>query len=185
MKIPPQAKRVFKGVIFDVYQWEQEMFDGSKVIFEKIKRPYTVEVIPVYEGKILVALQEQPTRPLSYSLFGGRVDEGEDELSAAKRELLEEAGLASEDWELFKIDDPSSKIDWKVYYFIARNCKKTAEQKLDAGEKIQIKTMSFDEFINLMSSGETHDNQLVADILRMKLEPSKLEEFKKKLFKNI
>ena len=32
-KIPNNAKRVFKGVIFDVYQWEQEVFDGmSKLI---------------------------------------------------------------------------------------------------------------------------------------------------------
>ena len=37
MKVPKQAKRVFKGVIFDVYQWEQEMFDGTKEIFEKLK----------------------------------------------------------------------------------------------------------------------------------------------------
>jgi 8-oxo-dGTP pyrophosphatase MutT (NUDIX family) len=182
MKIPPQAKKVFKGVIFDVYQWEQEMFDGSKTIFERLKRPYTAEVIPVYNGKILIALQEQSAHLLGYSLFGGRVDEGENELSAAKRELLEEAGLASEDWELFETYDTGSKIDWKVYYYIARNCKKIAEQKLDAGEKIEIKAVTFAEFINIVASGETHDHQLVADILRMKLEPSKLEEFKKKLF---
>lgn len=182
MKIPPQAKKVFKGVIFDVYQWEQEMFDGSKAIFERLRRPYTVGVIPVYEDKILIALQEQPTSPLGYSLFGGMINVGEDELSAAKREFLEEAGLVSEDWELFRNFDIDSKVDWKVYYFIARNCKKVAEQKLDAGEKIQIKPVSFDEFINLMASGETRDYQLVADILRMKLDPEMLEEFKRKLF---
>lgn len=182
MKIPPQAKKVFKGVIFDVYQWEQEMFDGSKAIFERLRRPYTVGVIPVYEDKILIALQEQPTNSLGYSLFGGMINVGEDELSAAKRELLEEAGLVSEDWELFRNFDIDSKVDWKVYYFIARNCKKVAEQKLDVGEKIQIKPISFDEFINLMTSGETSDYQLVADILRMKLDPVMLEEFKRKLF---
>ncbi len=38
MKIPPNAKRVFKGIIFDVYQWQQKMFDGSKETFEMLKR---------------------------------------------------------------------------------------------------------------------------------------------------
>ncbi len=28
-KIPPQAKRVFEGIVFDVYQWEQVLLDGK------------------------------------------------------------------------------------------------------------------------------------------------------------
>ncbi|KKP89624.1 MAG: NUDIX hydrolase [Candidatus Moranbacteria bacterium GW2011_GWC2_37_73] len=32
--IPEHAKKVFSGTFFDVYQWEQEMFDGSKKIKE-------------------------------------------------------------------------------------------------------------------------------------------------------
>ena len=32
--IPENAKKVFTGQVFDVYQWEQEMFDGSKATFE-------------------------------------------------------------------------------------------------------------------------------------------------------
>lgn len=34
MKIPSTAKRVFKGIIFDVYRWEQEMFDETTSTFE-------------------------------------------------------------------------------------------------------------------------------------------------------
>ncbi|MFZ2149837.1 MAG: hypothetical protein WAV15_01615 [Minisyncoccia bacterium] len=31
--IPPDAKRVFRGVVFDVYHWEQELYDGARTIF--------------------------------------------------------------------------------------------------------------------------------------------------------
>ena len=59
--IPDNAKKVFGGVLFDVYQWEQELFDGTKTIFEKLKRPDTVVVFPVLDdGKILLTEQEQP-----------------------------------------------------------------------------------------------------------------------------
>jgi len=34
--IPEDAKKVFKGEIFDVYQWELEGYDGKMRIFEKI-----------------------------------------------------------------------------------------------------------------------------------------------------
>jgi hypothetical protein len=79
--IPENAKLAFKGKIFDVYQWEQEMYDGSKTIFEKIKRPDTVVVFPVLDdGTILLTEQEQPGREPFIDAPGGRVDEGEEGL---------------------------------------------------------------------------------------------------------
>jgi len=32
--VPEEAKLVFKGIIYDVYQWEQKMFDGTFSTFE-------------------------------------------------------------------------------------------------------------------------------------------------------
>ena|SRR3989344_5917123 len=97
MKIPIQAKKVFDGKIFDVYQWRQEMFDGTTEIFEMIKRSGTIQIIPTIGSKILLSYEEQPTKPKTYTFLGGRQEEGEDVLVAAKRELKEEAGLESDD----------------------------------------------------------------------------------------
>src|SRR3989344_9686996 len=91
--IPGHAKRVFKGVLFDVYQWEQKMFDGSTAIFEKLKRPDTVVVFPVLpDGRIILTEQEQPGKEAFIGATGGRVDVGEEILQTAHRELLEESG---------------------------------------------------------------------------------------------
>jgi ADP-ribose pyrophosphatase len=145
--IPEHAKRVFKGVIFDVYQWEQEMFDGSIEIFEGLKRPNTVMVIPMIGDRVYYAYQEQPSHEPFLSLLGGRGDEGEAPLETAKRELLEEAGLESDEWvELRKYSIPG-KFEWDVYYFVARNCRKTANQSLDCGEKIEIREIDLDGFL--------------------------------------
>src|SRR3989344_9504870 len=100
--MPDNAKRVFKGVIFDVYQWEQEMFDGSKATFEKLKRPDTVVIFGVLpDGKIILTEQEQPSKEPFIGATGGRVDEGEEILAAAKRELLEESGYEAEEFILW------------------------------------------------------------------------------------
>ncbi len=40
----PEAKRVFKGVRFDVYQWKQKRYDGTKATFELIKRADSIIV---------------------------------------------------------------------------------------------------------------------------------------------
>lgn len=42
--VPDAAQHVFEGMIFDVYQWPQKLFDGSEHTFEMLKRPDTVVV---------------------------------------------------------------------------------------------------------------------------------------------
>ena len=110
-------------------------------------------------------------------------DEGEKPLESAKRELLEESGLTSDDWELFSVYEPVSKIEWKFYTFIARNCKKVAKPHLDPGEKIKTKKVSFDEFLKIVDSEKFRNKYFANELFRMKFE-NKLEDFKKKLFKN-
>lgn len=181
-KLPPQAKCVFKGVIFDVYQWEQEMFDGSHETFEMLKRPDTVAVITVVGDKILVGEQEQPGIARFVSLPGGRVEMGEEPLVAAKRELLEETGYASADWEPWFSFEPHQKIEWAVHCYIARAAKKVQEPHLDAGEKITTKLISFDEFIKLSEDDHFWGSKFQATLLHLRLDPAKLAAFKKKLF---
>src|SRR3990167_7476624 len=128
-KIPENAKRVFKGQIFDIYQWEQEMYDGSTHTFERLKRPDTVIVIPLTtDEKIIICDQEQPAREPFLSMIGGMIDEGEEPLTAAKRELLEETGYEASEITLFDEFHPHIKLDWTVYTYLAKGCKKVAEQ---------------------------------------------------------
>jgi hypothetical protein len=86
-KIPEHAKKVFQGEIFEVWQWEQKLYDGSSQTFEMLRRADSTIVIAVTEEKtIVITEQMQPNweRPL-VSLPGGIVEHDEDALSAAKR----------------------------------------------------------------------------------------------------
>lgn len=180
-KIPQHAEKVFTGKIFDVYQWEQEMYDGSTETFEMIKRPNTIEVIATQNDKILLSRQSQPNKHNYLSLFGGRAEEGEPALATAKRELLEESGLESRDWELFKTYEPVHKMEWQVFTYIARNCKKIAEPHLDPGEKIEVIACTFDEFIDLVQDDAYWGTEFTLDVLKMK-DAGKLDQFRKQLF---
>jgi len=180
--ITKNAKKVFGGAIYDVYQWEQEMFDGSIATFEKLKRPDTATVIAVVGDKIILQEQEQPAKGFFLSLPGGRADKDEKTIDTAKRELLEETGYSSRDIMFWKTMHYSSTISWNDDYFIARDCKHVREENLDNGEKIKNKLISFDEFVMLSENESFRHRGLSAEILRMRLHPEKLEEFRKLLF---
>jgi len=182
MKIPKQAKKVFDGIIFNVYQWEQKMFDSTTETFEMLKRTNTIQIIPIMGDKIVLINEEQPTIRRSLGVVGGRQNKDEEPLECAKRELLEETGLISNDWELISTHEPYVKIEWTICRFVARNCKKQAEQKLDAGEKIELKLVDFGEFMRIIIDDDFRSKDIAFDILKMHYNNT-LEEFKQKLFK--
>lgn len=177
--IPENAKCVFKGKIFDTYQWEQIMYDGSTKIFEKLKRPDTVVVFPVLDdGNILLTEQEQPGKEPFIGACGGRVEDGEDILESAKREFLEETGYEASEYILWKSEHPASKIDWVVYFFIAKGCKKVSDQSLDGGEKIELKKVTFDELLQIGRDQKFMEKEIIPDLYEALLDHEKYTELK-------
>ena len=61
MSIPEHAKPVFTGNQFTIYQWEEDLFNGTKATFEAAKRPDSVKAIAVTKAHtILINQEEQP-----------------------------------------------------------------------------------------------------------------------------
>lgn len=179
--IPSHAKKVFQGVIFDVYQWPQKMYDGSIKTFEKIKRDDSAIIIPITtDGKIIIANEAQPGIKAEIGLLTGRIEKNETPLAGAKRELLEETGYTAKQWTLLESFQPVYKVDWAVYYFIAKGCQKVADQNLDIGEKIKLLYVNFDEFVKIILQQKETTN-LKVRILEARLDPKKMQALKKLL----
>ena len=178
-RIPPHATKVFSGQIFDVYQWQQPLFDNSLATFEALKRTGTVCVIPILDdGQILLTDQEQPDRGPFIGTAGGRVEPSEAPEQAALRELEEETGYTADKLELFDIAQPTGKIDWQIYTFLAKGCHKVSDPRLEAGERIKTFTGTFDEFVKLLAQDNFRDKEIVLKILKAK-ERGELEQVRK------
>jgi ADP-ribose pyrophosphatase len=182
-ELPQNAKRVFKGEIFEVWQWQQKVYDGSEKTFEVVKRPNTAQVIATVDDKILILDQEQPHRKDTFlSLPGGRCEEDEAPLDSAKRELLEETGYKSDNWTLWRRESPVGKMIWDIYTFIAKDCYKAEEPNLDEGERIEVKLITFEEFIDLADDPSFREKELQEQLLRAKYDSIVRAKLKKQLF---
>jgi 8-oxo-dGTP pyrophosphatase MutT (NUDIX family) len=149
--VPEHAQRVFEGKIYQVYQWDQQMFDGTTEVFEMLKRPDTIVVLAIKDNQLVVVLEQQPQfeRPL-YGLPMGRHDvETETEVEAAQRELREETGMIFNTWRLISVEQPQHKEEHFVYVYLATDFEEQVEQHLDAGEKITVELMDRDRALKV------------------------------------
>ncbi len=182
--IPEDAKLVFKGQLFDVYQWQQEMFDGSFATFERLRRKPSVNVVPITsDGKILMCDEEQPTRGKFVCIPGGQVEGEEDFEAAAMRELKEETGYEG-DFEFWMETTPyGNKVEWSVMSYVARNCKKVTDQHLDSGERISLRSVDFDTFVDIAISDPLFQNaEITLAVMDAMRKPDGLEKLRMFLF---
>lgn len=179
--IPAHAERVFEGVIFNVHQWQQEMFDGSTETFEMLSRPDIVDVLAVIDGKLVIIHEEQPVIGEFIDIPGGRHDHPEEShLSAAKREMLEETGMTFKNWRLVDVVQEPGKIQCFLYIFLASDLVDTVEPKLDAGEKIEVEQVELSEYRKLKEQGKLRSWPSILDKVDSIEDILALPEFKGK-----
>ncbi len=156
--LPPSAKQVFAGQIYNVHQWQQKLYDGSEATFEMLSRPDTIQVMGIKDHQLVVLKEQQPGLDQAfYGLPGGRHDvAGETELDAAKREMLEETGMSFSTWKLIDVIQPHTKIEWFVYLYVATGFTGQAPQHLDPGEKIDVELAGL-ERARTLAAGRSRD----------------------------
>ncbi len=181
---PPQgAKKVFTGVMYSIWQWQQKMYDGSYAVFEMIERADSAAAFVIKDGKILLQEQEQPDREHYFLSFpGGRIDPGETPEQGIVREVLEETGYQGPTVELWKMDVPSRKMSWAVYYYIIRDAKKVAEPFIQKGERFTLQWIDFEDLFKIIHEDHFRDRGLKIEFLTMEADPKKKEAFRTLLF---
>ncbi len=180
--IPPEAKKVFTGVIYDAYQWQQPFFDGSTATFERLRRHDSVVILPVTaEGRVLVAREQQPGSAWYQTLPCGNVDSGEAPDIAARRELLEETGYAPAELDFWFAHQVESRVDWAIFVFIAKACKKVAPQNAGPGERLELREISFDDFLKLATADDFQNINIAPKLLKAALDPVEMIALKKRL----
>jgi ADP-ribose pyrophosphatase len=115
-----------------------------------------VAVLPVtLDGSIVMVGQYRyPHGKTHWEIPAGRIDEGEEPLQAARRELLEETGHSAASFVPLPGFYPTNGISAHyAHAFIALDCEPTAELDLDDSEQLIVHTFSRQEAEALLDAG--------------------------------
>ncbi len=144
--------------------------DGN--IFEPFytysRRDYVVIVASDEDGNYLCVRQfRQGIREVTVEFPAGGIERNdgkeygerseaavEDALAAAKRELQEETGYRSDDWEhLLSIPSNATIADNYAHIFVAKNCKKLSDQSLDPMEFLNVEKYTAEQIEKMIYEG--------------------------------
>jgi ADP-ribose pyrophosphatase len=112
------------------------------------------------DSKVVIARQFRPgPEKIFEELPGGGVEQDEEPIVAAARELLEETGYASDEpLESLGVAYRDAYANETNHYYIARNCRQVnPEQSLDEGELVEICLIDIKQLLTNAKEGRMSD----------------------------
>ncbi|MDI3516022.1 MAG: ADP-ribose pyrophosphatase [Thermotogota bacterium] len=168
---PLEEESIFSGKIIRVSRYKVELSNGVRTTREVVRHPGAAAVLPYDHntGKVYLVTQFRfPINQMLLEVPAGKLDvEGEDPLSCAKRELLEETGIEAGRFEyLGYIFTTPGFSDEKIHLFLATELKKAAELSTDEDELIDVVEADWEEFYRWCEEGRITDAKTLALALR-------------------
>lgn len=119
-------------------------------------RSFVVIAAKKRDGAFICVRQFRPgVASVTTEFPAGAIEEGEEPLEAARRELREETGYASERWRFLGRICPNATIaDNFAWCYLAEDCEKSFDQSLDSSECLEVSVLSPREIAEMLGGNE-------------------------------
>ena len=153
------SRQVYQGHFLDVRQDHVRLPDASEATREYIRHPGAVMVVPLLDdGRLVMERQwRYPLRRTMLEFPAGKLDAGESPLDCGMRELAEETGYRAREWaRAGVIHNAIAYSNEAIEIWFARGLS-AGPAKLDAGEFLEVLTLSEAELAAAARRGEVTD----------------------------
>lgn len=158
-------KTVYQAKYFRIARKEIQR-KGKTFTKDFIERSSVVSILPINDkGEIYLEKQYRDAFGKELlEIVAGTMENDDDPLESAKRELKEETGLTATEWKLLATWELSVNMNSPQYIFLATGLTQ-GESALDEDEEIEVVTMPFEQALEKITSGEIIASNHVAALL--------------------
>lgn len=163
VEVQVDTKTAYEGHFLQVQRDTVRLPDGKEATREYIRHPGAVVILPVFDdGTVLLERQfRYPLHEVFVEFPAGKIDQGEDPLECAKRELQEETGYSATEWKFVcTIHNAIAYSDEHLDIYVARGLT-AGERKLDDGEFLETFTATVPELLQWIREGKITDVKTV------------------------
>jgi ADP-ribose pyrophosphatase len=168
------SHEAFRGPLFRVTIDQVREPGGYTARRDVVRHPGSVVILAVRntKGGAEILLERQYRHAAGgflWELPAGKVDFGESELAAAKRELLEETGFRAKSWKaILNFYVSPGFLDERMRVFLARGLK-AGEAQPEADERIESRFFSVGEALRMTEQQEIGDAKTIASLFWLAL----------------
>lgn len=161
------SERLLDGKLLRVQSDQVRLPDGGESYREYVIHPGAVMVAAFVDDATLVFEHQYryPVRRHFIELPAGKIDPGESHAETARRELLEETGYAAGHWQhAITMHAGIGYSNEIIELYVARDLSFVGHRR-DEGEFLEVFTMTLDEAVAMVGSGEITDTKTALSLL--------------------
>jgi ADP-ribose pyrophosphatase len=164
------SRVVYRGPAFSVVTDHVLEPSGVRVRRDIVRHSGSVVILPVDESgpepRVLLVRQYRYTaKQYLWELCAGRIDKGEDELPAAKRELLEETGYSAKRWKrILRFYASPGFVAETMAIYLARDLRAGVAQP-EEDEDIEVKFFPLSSAVRMVMNGVIKDAKTISGVL--------------------
>jgi len=161
------SERLLDGKLIRVQRDRVRLPDGSESWREYVLHPGAVVIAAFVDEDTLIFEHQYryPVRRHFIELPAGKIDPHEPHGETARRELLEETGYTANDWRhVITMHAGIGYSNEAIELYVARDLNHVGHQR-DEGEFLEVFTMSLDEAVEKVGTGEITDTKTAFSLL--------------------
>jgi len=162
---------LFEGLVFNIEQLEAEIGAKGFHTFQIIRHPGGAGVLPVHDdGSVTLIRQLRPAVGTELlEIPAGRLSPQEPPPECARRELLEETGIQTEELHPLGVVHSSPGVFDEVIHIYAATGLTHGAASPEADEEIELVRISLTEAMTMAADGRISDAKTLAALLRWEL----------------
>jgi len=161
----------YEGPLFRVYT-DKIIENGRELMRDVIRHNGSVVILAVDDAKNqrdpMIVMERQyrhAAKEVLLEVPAGKMEEGEDALAAAKRELLEETGFKAKRWrKMIRYFASPGFLGEFMQVFLAEGLT-LGDAQPEYDEQIEIEMMPLSKLVKMIDAGKVHDGKTLISVM--------------------